>query len=95
MEKIVLHYGYHPEYQLEYNGEMIFKIKQQGKGLFRLENGAWIRDAGNEKYHSDWTMEERWVRAEKITINDEDGTELTRETLGFILWRVDRSRGLL
>lgn len=65
-----------------------------GKGTYYgLDNGAWIRDLGDEKYESDWTAEERWGRVEALELA-EDGSVLSSETLGFMILRVDRANGL-
>ena len=61
---------------------------------FGLDNGAWIKDLGGERYQTDWTAEERWGRVEQIE-TDEAGNVTASETLGFMLLRVDRSHGLL
>ena len=61
---------------------------------YGLDNGAWVKDLGDEKYQTDWTGEERWGRVEALE-TDETGAVSAVETLGFILLRVDRSRGLL
>ena len=61
---------------------------------YGLDNGAWIKDLGGERYQTDWTGEERWGRVEQIE-TDEAGNVTASETLGFMLLRVDRSHGLL
>ena len=61
---------------------------------YGLDNGAWIKDLGGERYQTDWTGEERWGRVEAVE-TDEDGTVRSAETLGFMLLRVDRAHGLL
>lgn len=66
-----------------------------GKGIFyELDNGAWVRDLGDDKYQTDWTAEERWGRVEEIE-TDEQGKLLSARDLGFMILRVDRARGLL
>ena len=66
-----------------------------GSGVFyELDNGAWVRDLGNEKYQTDWTGEERWGRVEEIE-TDEAGNTVSARDLGFMILRVDRARGLL
>jgi len=62
--------------------------------FFRLDNGAWIKDLGGEKYETDWTNEERWGRVEEVEL-DEKGDIIFSEELGFMILRVDRARGLL
>ncbi len=111
MKKIVIHAGFHPEISREYRGEHIYQIVNIRDGgvshdfhsgaalasagrYFGLDNGAWIKDLGDEKYQTDWTSEERWGRAEQIE-TDDSGRVISAQTLGFILLRVDRSRGLL
>ena len=111
MKKIVIHSGFHPETPREYHGEHIYKIVETRIGgvahdfhtgsvvgnagkYYRLDNGGWIKDLGNEKYQTDWTGEERWGRVEAVE-TDENGSVTDAETLGFMILRVDRSRGLL
>ena len=66
-----------------------------GKGVFyELDNGAWVRDLGDEKYQTDWTGEERWGRVEEVE-TDAEGNTLSSQELGFMILRVDRARGLL
>lgn len=111
MKKIIVHAGFHPETPREYHGEHIYKIVHTRAGseahdfhsgallaaagqYYGLDNGAWIKDLGGEKYQTDWTGEERWGRVEQIE-TDEAGNVVSAETLGFMLLRVDRARGLL
>ena len=111
MKQIVIRSGFHPETPRTYAGEHIYKVVQVRTGgeahdfhsgaslgkagkYYGLDNGAWIKDLGNEKYQTDWTAEERWGRVEEIE-TDEAGNVTGTETLGFMLLRVDRSRGLL
>ncbi len=111
MKKILIHAGFRPEKTQEYRGEHIYRVVHTRSGgashdfhsgallaaagqYYGLDNGAWIKDLGNEKYQTDWTGEERWGRAEQIE-TDDTGAVVSSETLGFILLRVDRSRGLL
>lgn len=110
MKKIVIHSGFHPEVKREYNGEHICKVINTrgnvdardlhtgialgGNSYYGLDNGAWIRDLGNDKYVTDWTDEERWGRVEEQEL-DEQGNVLSERDLGFMILRVDRSRGLL
>ena len=111
MRKIVIRSGFHPETPRIYNGEHIYKIVETRTGgvahdfhsgavtgqagkYYGLDNGAWVKDLGDEKYQTDWTGEERWGRAEEIE-TDEAGAVRSAETLGFVLLRVDRARGLL
>jgi len=93
MSRIVLHYGHHPEQNRQYNGEHIYKVKEirEQKGVTRycLEHGGWIKKVGDEKYETDWCSEERWARAVEV---GDDGEE---KELGFIIARVDRSKGYL
>ena len=62
--------------------------------FYGLDNGAWIKDLGGEKYETDWTREERWGRVEEVE-TDEAGLVLARRDLGFMILRVDREKGLL
>ena len=110
MKKIIIHAGFHPEVKREYNGEHIYKVINtrggvdghdfhtgaavSGSNYYGLDNGAWIRDLGNEKYVTDWTGEERWGRVEELELDDQ-GNVLSSQNLGFMILRVDRSRGLL
>lgn len=111
MKKIIIHAGFHPEVKREYSSEHIYKVVKtriggesreystgvvvSGSGkYYRLDNGAWIKDLGNEKYQTDWTADERWGRVEEVEIDDQ-GNVVSTQDLGFIILRVDRSRGLL
>ena len=111
MKKIVIHSGFHPEQPREYHGEHIYKIVKERTGgvahdfhsgavlgqagkYYGLDNGAWVKDLGGEKYQTDWTGEERWGRVEEVETAD-DGSVVAARTLGFMLLRVDRARGLL
>lgn len=111
MKQIVIRSGFHPETPREYHGEHIYKIVETRAGgvahdfhsgavqgttgqYYGLDNGAWVKDLGGEKYVTDWTGEERWGRAEEVE-TDENGNLRSAETLGFVLLRVDRARGLL
>ena len=62
--------------------------------FYRLDNNAWIKSLGDEKYETDWTTEERWGRVEELEYDDA-GNLLSSRDLGFIILRVDRARGLL
>ena len=62
--------------------------------FYRLDNNAWIKSLGNEKYETDWTSEERWGRVEEVEYDD-DGNVISRQDLGFMILRVDRPKGLL
>ena len=111
MKKIIVHAGFHPEVTREYNGEHIYKVINMRSNVeghdfhtgalvsakgsyYRLDNGAWIKDLGNEKYETDWTSEERWGRVEEIE-TDEQGAVNSAKDLGFMILRVDRSKGIL
>ena len=106
MKKIVVHAGFHPEVRREYKGEHIYKVvrTREVKQMFPpppstvtyylLDNGAWIKSLGGEKYVTDWTTEERWGRVEEIE-TDEQGKVLSARDLGFMILRVDRANGLL
>lgn len=111
MKKIIVHAGFRPGRTAEYRGEHIFRVINTREaivtrdflsknlldancGFYGLDNGAWIKDLGDEKYVSDWTAEERWGRVEELE-TDDAGSTVSSETLGFIILRVDRSRGLL
>ena len=111
MKKIIVHAGFHPETPREYRGKHIYTILCTRAGgethdfhsgamtaaagqYYGLDNGAWVKDLGQEKYQTDWTAEERWGRVEQVE-TDENGNVLTAETLGFMLLRTDRTRGLL
>ena len=106
MKKIIVHAGFHPEAKREYKGEHICKVvrTREVKQMFPpppsmavyylLDNGAWIKSLGNEKYVTDWTNEERWGRVEEIE-TDERGEVLSAQDLGFMILRVDRANGLL
>lgn len=61
---------------------------------YKLENDGWIKDAGGERYTTDWNAEERWGRVERVTYDD-DGAVSGTEDLGFMILRVDREHGLL
>lgn len=61
---------------------------------YKLENDGWIKDAGEEKYTTDWNAEERWGRVERRTYDD-DNALVETEDLGFMILRVDREHGLL
>lgn len=62
--------------------------------LYQLESNVWIKDLGRDRYVTDWTSEERWGRVEELEIDDE-GEVTDSRNLGFMILRVDRSRGLL
>lgn len=111
MKKLIVHSGFHPEQKREYNGEHIYTVTAVRHGIegkdyhtgkifggknsfYRLDNGGWIKDLGNDKYETDWTGEERWGRVEEVEYN-EMGEILSARDLGFMILRVDRSRGLL
>lgn len=106
MKKIVIHAGFHPEVKREYKGEHIFKVVRtravpqmfpppaRDVTYFLLDNGAWIKEQGGEKYVTDWTTEERWGRVEEIE-TDEQGSVISAQDLGFMILRVDRANGLL
>lgn len=110
MKKIVIHTGFHPEVTREYQGEHIYKVTAKrekatgrdfqsgqvlaGNDCWRLENGVWITEKGDQKYVTNWTMEERWGRVEEVEY-DESGTPVAAKELGFMILTVDRSRGLL
>ena len=110
MKEIVIHAGFHPEVQRVYHGEHIYKVLRErrigedrdfhseavlpGHRFYLLDNGAWIKDLSDDKYETDWTGEERWGRAEELE-TDGEGRVLSSRTLGFILLRVDRDKGLL
>ena len=111
MKQIVVHAGFRPNKTQEYHGEHIYKVVNTRSGIegrdfhsgavlngaasyYGLENGAWIKDLGGEKYETDWTREERWGRVEELE-TDSEGNVLSRRDLGFMILRVDRSKGLL
>jgi hypothetical protein len=111
MKEIIIHAGFHPEMKREYNGEHIHKVLYKKEGVtarefltgrpvskdtifYKLDNDAWIKGIGDEKYVTDWTNEERWGRVEEVEYDDE-GNDISRQDLGFIILRVDRSKGLL
>ncbi len=111
MKKIIIHHGFHPEVKREYNGEHIQKVLYKRGGVegkdfhtgahlndqttfYRLDNNAWIKGLGNEKYVTDWTDEERWGRVEEVEYDDA-GNVVSRQDLGFMILRVDRSKGML
>ncbi|MBE6913540.1 MAG: hypothetical protein E7472_01200 [Ruminococcaceae bacterium] len=111
MKKLIVHAGFHPEVQREYHGEHIYKVVKSRGGIvgrdyhtgtklndeasfYGLDNGAWIKDLGNEKYETDWCSEERWGRVEEQELS-ESGEVLSSRNLGFVVLRVDRSKGLL
>ena len=111
MKTIVIHSGFHPEVKREYKGEHIYKvIKRRGDTefndyltgaasnlsykLYKLESEVWIKDLGDDKYVTDWTDEERWGRVEELETDDR-GDVTSRQDLGFMILRVDRSKGLL
>ena len=111
MKKIVIHSGFHPDIHREYEGEQIFKVLAKRSNIegrdfhtgtllnsnahfLKLENGAWIKDCGDEKYETDWTSEERWGRVEELELDD-SGNKMSSTELGYMILRVDRSRGLL
>ena len=111
MKRIVVHAGFHPEAQREYKGEHIFKVVKTRGGVvgrdyhtgvrlndetsfYGLDNGGWIKDLGGDRYETDWCSEERWGRVEEQEVSDR-GEILGSRDLGFIILRVDRSKGLL
>ena len=61
---------------------------------YMISNKGWIDDKGDEKYVTDWTDEERWCRVEEQELDDE-GNVISSRNIGFIIRRVDRSKGLL
>ncbi len=106
MKKIEIIHGFHPEVLREYNGEHIYKVrkvryKDESKAsegaepdYYYLENNAIVENLGANKYKTNWTPEERWGRVDEAEY-DESGNETGRNTLGFMILRVDRSKGLL
>ncbi len=111
MKKIIVHAGFHPEVEREYKGEHIYKVLKVREGIegkdyhtgrafggkstfYGLDNGGWIKDLGGDKYETDWTAEERWGRVEEVEY-DESGELIASRDLGFMILRVDRSKGLL
>ena len=111
MKQTVIVSGFRPGPPRPWEGEHIYRIVETRSGgvahdfhsgavsgvagkYYGLDNGAWVKDLGGEKYQTDWTGEERWGRAEERE-TDETGAVTKAETLGFVLLRVDRSRGLL
>ena len=111
MKETVIHSGFRPASPWPWAGEHIYRVVETRAGgaahdfhsgalvadagrYYGLDNGAWIKDLGGEKYQTDWTGEERWGRAEARE-TDESGAVTGTETLGFVLLRVDRARGLL
>jgi len=106
MKKIEIIHGFHPEVLREYNGEHIYKVrrvvfKDESKAAtgaepdyYFLENNAIVENLGNNKYKTNWTQEERWGRVEEVELDDA-GNETGREVLGFMILRVDRSKGIL
>ncbi len=98
MKEIIINHGFHPEQKRVYNGEHIYKVldtrEENGVQYFHLEHGAWVKHLGDEKYTADWTPEERFGRVEEVE-RDEDGNIVSRRDLGFMILRVDRSKGLL
>lgn len=106
MKKIEIITGFHPETVREYNGEHIYKVREtryidkskEGTGaepdLIGISANDWITNKGNNKYITNWTGEERWGRVEEVELDDA-GKEIGREVLGFMILRVDRSKGIL
>ena len=106
MKKIEIIHGFHPEVLREYNGEHIYKVRKvkykdeskAGTGaepdFYYLEHNAIVANLGDNKYQTEWTAEERWGRVEEVEY-DESGKETGREFLGFMILRVDRSKGIL
>ena len=70
------------------------RVLNSAATFYGLDNGAWIKDLGDEKYETDWTREERWGRVEEVE-TDGEGNVLSRRDLGFMILRVDREAGLL
>ena len=93
MSKITIRTGFHPEVKREYSGEHIYAITDErtlgSTRFYRVANGVWIKDMGDDKYVSDWTAEERWGLVEETTDEGEN------KILGFMILRVDRKRGIL
>lgn len=111
MKKIVVHSGFHPEIERVYNGEHIWTVvKRRGETefndyltgvssdvkskMYKVENNTWIKDMGDDKYVTDWNAEERWGRVEELEL-DEAGNQISAQDIGFVILRVDRSRGIL
>lgn len=70
-------------------------IEDAGANVFyKLDHTGWIKSVGPEKYVTDWCAEERWGRVEAVETDDQ-GKVVSSENLGFIILRVDRSRGIL
>lgn len=77
---------------LDANGSV---IQDAGANVFyRLDHTGWIKSVGPEMFVTDWCAEERWGRVEAVE-EDEQGNPLSRDTLGFIILRVDRANGIL
>ena len=99
MKKIFVISGYHPEKEREYNGEHIYPVIQErdhlGVHYWKLPNNGWIKDMGDNKFLTDWNDKERWGRVEEAELDDKTGEEISRKVLGFMILRVDRSRGVL
>ena len=98
MKKIIVVSGYHPEKEREYNGEHIYPVIQErdhlGVHYWKLPTNGLIKDMGDNKFLTDWNEKERWGRVYEVE-TAEDGSELSRRSLGFMILRVDRSRGIL
>ena len=78
---------------LDSNGSVILDAKDNV--FYRHDHSGWIKSVGPEKYVTDWCSEERWGRVESVEV-DESGRPLGEgDTLGFVILRVDRARGIL
>ncbi len=65
-----------------------------GNAFYQISNDVWIKHMGDEKYVTDWTSEERWGRVEEVEYSDAR-VQIAAKTLGFMVLRVDRSKGML
>ena len=97
MKKISVTNGFFPDIVRTYNGEHIYPITEvrevNGVKIYRLPCNAWVKDMGADRYVTDWNDKERWGRVDE-TETDENGEVVSTKTLGFMILRVDRSKGI-
>ena len=97
MKTITVTNGFFPEIKRTYAGEHIYPVVEtrevNGVKIYRLPPNAWVKDLGNEKYVTDWNEKERWGRVIE-TETDDQGNVISEKSLGFMILRVDRSKGI-
>lgn len=98
MKEIKVYTGLLAGGTIPYQGEHIFQVKgsrvSKNVNYYCLEHDVWLRELGPEKYATEWTNEEVWGHAYEVE-SDENGVEIGKKELGFILLKVDRANNVL